>query len=199
MENAESILRYWFGTDEDDAAIIRDRSVLWWEKNPETDQEIRRRFEQTLEAELRGGHESWKATPGGWLARILLLDQFTRNMYRGTPRAFACDLRAQALAREALRLGMDRSLRAVKRVFLYLPFEHSEDAADQTASVELFSALYNEVPDAVKAPFGNFLDYAVKHKAVIDRFGRFPHRNTILGRISTPEERDFLKGPDSSF
>ncbi|MDH3406912.1 MAG: DUF924 domain-containing protein, partial [Gammaproteobacteria bacterium] len=126
------------------------------------------------------------ADPRGHLARILLCDQFPRNIYRGKPESFMYDARAKQLARVALDRGWDKPLRPVERVFVYLPFEHSEDAQDQSLSVELFSALYNVVAEELKQPFRYYLDFATKHKEIIDRFGRFPHRNAILGRLSTP-------------
>jgi len=199
METIDSILRYWFGTDAADAAIIQEKTALWWKKDPKVDQEIRRRFEPLLAEETRGALESWSASPRGHLARILLCDQFPRNMYRGKPESFMYDARARQLARMALDRGWDRPLRPVERVFVYLPFEHSEDAQDQSLSVELFSALYNVVEEELKQSFHYYLDFATKHKEIFDRFERFPHRNAILGRIPTPEEIEFLKGPGSSF
>lgn len=199
METIDSILRYWFGTDAADAAIIQEKTALWWKKNPEVDEEIRCRFKPLLAEEMRGALESWSAEPRGHLARILLCDQFPRNIYRGKPESFMYDARAKQLARVALDRGWDRPLRPVERVFVYLPFEHSEDAQDQSLSVELFSALYNVVAEELKQPFHSYLDFAVKHKEIIDRFGRFPHRNAILSRLSTPEELEFLDGPGSSF
>lgn len=199
MENVDSILRYWFGNNADDAEVVREKTGLWWKKNPDVDNEIRRRFEPMLESEIKGELASWGNSARGQLARILLLDQFPRNMYRGTARAFAYDERARRLARETLEPGMDRMLRPVERVFVYLPFEHSEDAQDQATSIRLFEALLEEVPATLKQPFQNFLDFAKKHKEIVDGFKRFPHRNAMLGRASTPEELEFLKGPGSSF
>ena len=198
-ENAESILHFWFGAGRDEAEVIREKSALWWKKDPRIDEEIRRRFELTLDAELRGEHASWDKLPGGRLARILLCDQFPRNMYRGNARAFAYDQAARRLARAVLDQKIDQTLRPVERVFVYLPFEHSENAADQITGVRLFTLLDEQAPDATKAAYGNFLDFALRHKETIDRFGRFPHRNSVLGRISTPEEQEFLKARDSSF
>jgi uncharacterized protein (DUF924 family) len=199
MESTDSILHYWFGTNADDTEVIREKSAQWWKKDPKVDEEMRQRFEMTLEAESQGELESWGNIPRGQLARILLLDQFPRSMYRGTARAFAYDERARQRAREALDRGMDRKLQPVERVFIYMPFEHSEEANDQATGVQLFSALREELPEAVKTPFQDFLDFALKHKEIVDRFGRFPHRNAILSRDSTPEEVEFLKGPGSSF
>ena len=133
--------------------------------------------------------ESWRTTARGMLAAVIALDQFPRNLYRGDPRAFAADPAALALATEAVERGLDRAMSIDERKFLYLPFEHSEDPAVQARSVELFAALEDE----------DTLGYALRHKEIIDRFGRFPHRNEVLGRESTPEEIEFLKEPDSSF
>ena len=198
-ENTESILHYWFGAREDEAEIIREKSALWWKKDPRIDEDIRRRFEITLDAEWRGELASWDDLPGGRLARILLCDQFPRNMYRGTARAFASDELARRLARAALDQKIDQALRPIERVFVYLPFEHSENAVDQDTGVQLFTALHEQAPESVKAAYRNYLDYALRHREIIDRFGRFPHRNSVLGRISTPEEQEFLKAPGSSF
>jgi len=198
-ENAESIWLYWFGAGPDEAEIIREKSALWWKKNPQADAEIRRRFEPVLEAESRAEFESWDRHPRGRLARILLCDQFPRNMYRGTRRAFAYDEHARELARSALDRKTDQALRLIERVFMYLPFEHSEDAADQATGVRLFMTLHEQAPEGVKDTFREYLDYALRHREIIDRFGRFPHRNAVLGRDSTPEEREFLQGPGSSF
>jgi uncharacterized protein (DUF924 family) len=199
METAETILRYWFGTDAADAAIIREKSALWWKKDPKVDEEIRRRFELLLAEEMRGVLESWSTGPRGHLARILLCDQFPRNMYRGKPGSFMYDARARQLARAALDRDWDRPLRPVERMFVYLPFEHSEDRQNQSLSIRLFTALHDGVSPDLKQTTLNFLDFAKKHHKIIDRFGRYPHRNAILGRASTPEEIEFLKQSDSSY
>jgi uncharacterized protein (DUF924 family) len=199
MQSIESILGYWFGASTDEAEVIRDQSALWWKKNPRVDAEIRQRFEATLVAESRDELKSWGDDPRGQLARILLCDQFPRNMYRDTAKSFAFDARARQLARAALDRGLDKCLRPVEKVFAYLPFEHSEDRQDQELSAQLFTSLPGEVAPALKSSFQFYLDFAHKHKAIIDRFGRFPHRNAILGRASTPEELEFLKRPGSAF
>jgi uncharacterized protein (DUF924 family) len=199
METTDTILYYWFGAGADDAEVIREKSALWWKKGAKVDEEIRRRFEMMLDSEVKNEFESWSQSPRGQLARILLCDQFPRNMYRDTPRAFAYDERARQLARDALRQELDKKLRLVERVFIYLPFEHSEDAEDQAKSAQLFTGLYEEAPKAAQATYRSYLDFALMHKNIIDRFGRFPHRNAILGRDSTSKEREFLQGSGSSF
>ena len=199
MEDVESILHYWFGGATDDAEIVREKSALWWKQDSKVDAEIRRRFEMMLDAEIKNEFASWSSSPRGQLARVLLCDQFPRNMYRDSPRAFDYDERARKLAREALDAGQDKKLRPVERVFLYLPFEHSETVDDQTLSLRLYTALVEYVPETDRPTYQKFLEFARKHKEIIDRFGRFPHRNAILGRQSTAAEAEFLKGPGSSF
>jgi uncharacterized protein (DUF924 family) len=199
MEDVESILHYWFGGATDDAEIVREKSALWWKQDSKVDAEIRRRFEMMLNAEIKNEFASWSSSPRGQLARVLLCDQFPRNMYRDSPRAFDYDERARKLAREALDAGQDKKLRPVERVFLYLPFEHSETVDDQTLSLRLYTELVEDVPETDRPTYQKFLEYARKHKEIIDRFGRFPHRNAILGRQSTAAEAEFLKGPGSSF
>ena len=133
--------------------------------------------------------DSWLSAPRGWLAAILVLDQFPRNLFRGDARAFATDEAALGLAKRAIAEGIDLKLTPAQRSFVYMPFQHSEEKADQARSIELFTALGNPLN----------LDFAIRHKDIIDRFGRFPHRNAILGRTTTDEEATFLKQPGSSF
>ncbi|HEX9584501.1 MAG TPA: DUF924 family protein, partial [Gammaproteobacteria bacterium] len=190
MEDVESILHYWFGGAADDAEIVREKSALWWKQDPGVDAEIRRRFEMMLDAEIKNEFASWSSSPRGQLARVLLCDQFPRNMYRDSPRAFDYDEHARKLAREALDAGQDKKLRPVERVFLYLPFEHSETVDDQTLSLRLYTELVEYVPETDRPTYQKFLEFARKHKEIIDRFGRFPHRNAILGRQSTAAEAE---------
>ena len=174
------VLAFWFEelTPED-----------WFGGGDEVDERVRQRFLALHEALRDEVPESWRTTARGMLAAVIALDQFPRHLYRGDPRAFAADPGALALATEAIERGLDRAMSTDERKFFYLPFEHSEDPAVQARSVELFATLENE----------NTLRYALRHKEIIDRFGRFPHRNEALGRESTPEELEFLKEPDSSF
>lgn len=199
METPDSIHAFWFGTRLDDALVAKEQSKLWWVKNPRTDQLIRERFESVVRMAAQGELDAWRATPQGRLALILLTDQFPRNMYRNTPQAFAFDPLALAWCKEGLQAGAHETLRPIERVFFYLPLEHSESLQDQERAVALFQALVDSVPPSHKEDFAGFLDYAVRHREVIARFGRFPHRNVILGRTSTPEEVAFLKEPGSSF
>lgn len=175
----DDILDFWFDQP----------PARWWKKDPVFDQEIRDRF-AALHGELvLGEHDDWLATPRGRLAAIIVLDQFSRNMFRDTPGMFASDPRALEIARAGIARDDDRALSTVERGFFYMPLMHAEDRAAQDRCVELFAGLGNK---------GNH-EFAVKHRAIIQRFGRFPHRNAILGRASTPEEVEFLSQPGSSF
>lgn len=190
-DTTQSILDFWF-LPPDDPGHGRYR-VEWFRKDAAFDAEIARRFGAEIEAAL-AGCRTVGASPAAQLAQILLLDQFTRNVYRDTPRAFAGDTAALALATAMVAAGADASLAPLQRWFVYLPFEHSEDLAVQERSVALFAAFDQSRPE-----FASAYDYAVRHRDIVARFGRFPHRNAILGRRSTPEEIDFLTQPGSGF
>ena len=198
-ETARTINDFWFGSAADDSAVAAQQTRLWWIKNPVTDRAIRERFAATTAAAARGELSSWAQQPGGLLALILLTDQLPRNMYRNTPAAFEHDALAQGWALDALERGFDQRLRPIERLFLYLPLEHAESNALQARSVELFTRLFQEVAATDMETFRGFLVYALRHRSVISRFGRFPHRNQILGRDSTLEEMEFLAKPGSSF
>lgn len=192
MENSESIHAFWFGDERSDAAVAQAQSSLWWGHENKVDEEIKRRFEAYVLQAGRHELDAWLQAPLGRLALIVLTDQFPRNIYRGTPQAFAFDAQARAWAREGLQLRAYRSLRPIERVFFYLPFEHSESLHDQEYAVALFSVLVEEVETDLKSAFEGFLDFAIAHYDIIKRFGRFPHRNAILGRASSAEEEAFL-------
>jgi uncharacterized protein (DUF924 family) len=183
---ADDILDFWLGG----ATSARDE---WFRKDPVFDAVIREHFGAPVEAALDGAYAHWTAEPRGALALVLLLDQFTRNLYRGTPKMFAGDARALAVADAAVAAGQDRALGSFERWFLYMPFEHAEDRAMQERSVTLFARLKHD--SGLAAP----LEWAERHAAVIYRFGRFPHRNAILGRASTAEETAFLQEAGSRF
>ncbi|MGF1491419.1 MAG: DUF924 family protein [Microcoleaceae cyanobacterium] len=191
MATSGEILNFWFGHP-DDPAYGRERKV-WFIKNPKFDAEIRERFLTDYQSASQGELNHWHNTPKSCLALVLLLDQFPRNLFRGQPQAFATDDQALALAKHALEWNFDQQLLVIQRIFFYMPFEHSENLADQARCVELFSQL-DQNPETA-----SFLDYAKRHRAVIRRFGRFPHRNRILGRENTSEEDEFLQQPGSSF
>ena len=195
----EAVLEFWFGSNPDDAAIAKEKSALWWSKNPQVDDEIRGRFEGLVAKAAAGELSYWEATPTGRLALILLTDQFPRNIYRDSPRAFAYDAKALAWCLDGIEQHVDRKLRPIERVFLYLPLEHAESLEHQDKSVKHFGELVSIVDEPDKAVFKEYLDFAIRHRDIIARFGRFPHRNKILGRQFTAEEIAFLNEPGSSF
>lgn len=182
----DEVLDFWFGAD---PPAVRD---YWFRKSDAFDDAIRSRFGTAIEAALSGTLDEWSAAPEGTLALIVLLDQFTRNAFRDTPRAFAGDAAALGHARRLVGAAADRRLTTLRRWFVYMPFEHSEELIDQYESLRLFGELAR---DGLDAP----LEWARRHFEVVRRFGRFPHRNEILGRASTAEELEFLKGPGSRF
>jgi len=189
---AKDVLDFWFLAP-DNPAHGQSRAE-WFRKDDAFDAQIRERFGALIDTAINGGLRDWAATPRGALAQILLLDQFTRNVYRGTPRAFAGDAQALELAIALTQDGQDQQLEPTLRAFVYMPFEHAEDLVMQARAVELFQLLTQS-----REGFESMLDYAQRHQEVIARFGRFPHRNAILGRDSTPEEAAFLLQPGSSF
>ncbi len=189
---AQAVLDHWFGAPgSPELGTARD---LWFRKSDATDRDIAQRFGPLIERALRGELSGWSAQPHSALAQIVLLDQFTRNTLRDTPRAFAGDARALAAAMAMVGARQDEALLPVQRAFVYLPFEHAEGLAMQDESVRLFTRLALEAPATQ-----GMLDYAHRHREVVLRFGRFPHRNAILGRQSTSEEIAFLREPGSSF
>ena len=188
---ADAILDFWFGPRH--SPVRNTARDVWFRKDAAFDAEIRIRFGDATAIALAGGYGEWCAAPEGALARVLLLDQFTRNIHRDTPVSFAGDARALATAQDTVDRGLDHALDPHGRWFLYLPFEHAEDHAAQQRSLALFGALAEET--GLAAP----LEWAKKHAEVVARFGRYPHRNSILGRTSTPEELAFLDQPGSRF
>ena len=156
------------------------------------DADIRKRFGDLVDAAASGAHDDWAAEPRGRLALILLFDQFPRNMYRDTPRAFAYDPLARELALAGIAAGADRQLRPIERVFCYLPLEHAESLDLQEQCVALYAALATAVPQADQAVFSGYVDFARRHNDIIQRFGRFPHRNQSLNRHNTVEETQYL-------
>ena len=188
---AETLLDFWFapeGPSEGDR--LRD---VWFDATPEFDAALAERFRVDHDRAAAGAYDSWRTAPQTCLALVLLLDQLPRNLFRNSPQAYTTDAAALDVAREAVARGYDRALQPVRRSFLYLPFEHSEALADQETSVRLYAAL-PEHPDK-----SAFVEAAEGHRAIIARFGRFPHRNRILARVSTAEEQAFLQQPGSSY
>ena len=186
---AREVLEFWFGGGED----YGKRHNRWFAKDPAFDAELRVRFALLLGKLAAGAHREWLEESDACLARIIVLDQFSRQIHRSSPRAFATDSLALQAARHAVSHGYDAAMLPVERLFSYLPFEHGESLADQERACSLMEPLarFPETADALR--------FAVAHRDVIARFGRFPHRNALLGRASTPEEIEFLKQPGSAF
>ncbi len=199
METIDTILTYWFGANPEEAALAKGRAELWWSKNAEVDKEMRERFEGSLQLAAQGKLDPWLAEPHGRLALIILTDQFPRNIYRDSPLAFSFDAKALERSIEGIDLGVDRLLRPIESAFFYLPLEHSEQLEHQERSVRMFGNLVPRVAAEQKEIFEQYLNFAVLHRDIVARFGRFPHRNRILGRSSTAEELHFLSQPGSSF
>lgn len=172
---------------------------LWFNGNADFDEEIRQRFGDAAAAAIDGELANWEGTADGALALVILLDQVPRNIFRGTPRAFAGDARANRVADSAIARGFDQALPLERQMFLYMPFQHSEQRAEQDRSVELFTRWAEAHSGPERAGAEENLKYAERHHEIVHRFGRFPHRNAVLGRASTPEEIAFLKEPRSSF
>jgi len=194
MSGADAVLEFWFGTPGAEDSSYASRGKLWFGKDPDVDDYIRTAFYTLYVQAALGELDGWQTEAESSLALILLLDQFPRNLFRDDPRAFATDEKALQVAKQAIAHGFDHSLTSVQRLFVYLPLEHSESLDDQESSVALIRAIAQENPELSDA-----YDYALRHRDVIARFGRFPHRNDCLGRISTPEEDAFLKQPGSRF
>lgn len=185
------VLDFWFGReDEPGYGGFRDE---WFQKDEEFDRQVRDRFLDDYEKAARGGYDGWRKEPESCLALVILLDQFPRNLFRGDPKTYATDGKALEVSEYAIRHTLDRKLPGFKRMFLYMPFMHSEKAEDQRRSVKLFRELATEDdgPDVT--------EFAEGHRDIVEQFGRFPHRNEILGRETTPEEAEFLTQPGSSF
>lgn len=190
MEDYQAVLDYWFG-DGSDAA--RRQRTLWFAGSKRVDAEVRERFLPLVEHAERGEFDHWRNTPDSCLALIVLLDQFPLMIFRGEARGYRDGDLALPAARHLVKRNFDEGYTPSQRLFAYLPFEHSEDLADQEQALELFGKI-RDLPGMATA-----YDYAVKHWEVIKRFGRFPHRNETFGRASTPDEIEFLKQPGSRF
>lgn len=205
---AKTVLDFWFGEGVSQVKntpprsaqeIAKQQSKLWWSKNETIDQDIQQRFEPTLKALLTGHYPSWFETPQGRLAAIIVLDQFSRNMYRDSAHAFTQDSLALHWALQGIRQGEDKKLTPLQRVFFYLPLEHCEQLSMQNLAIEKFEQLAADAPASFADLAKGFADYAHQHQQVIARFARFPHRNDLLNRQSTREEEEYLAQPGSGF
>ncbi|RIJ23661.1 DUF924 domain-containing protein [Henriciella barbarensis] len=200
MITPEDVLSYWIGDTATSTGQLKEKNKLWFTKSFETDEEIARRFTDVIGALAAGLAADW-ANRGarGRLAAIIALDQFSRNIFRGHRYSFMHDPLSRHLMQVGLDLGQDRTLSEPERVFFYLPAEHSEKMADQNLSVSLFEKLSEEAREDYREFCKATLDYAYKHREVIERFGRFPHRNELLQRTSTPAEEKYLAQPGAGF
>ncbi len=198
-QSIENVLRFWFGNTADARSVGKQQSALWWSKDEATDALIKREFELVTIGVANGSLGSWLNSADGVLASVIATDQFPRNIWRGDARSFSYDKVALSIARYAVSRCLDSNMRMIDRVFLYLPFEHSESMADQETSIRLYSQLLDEAVDDEKELFAGYLDFARKHAEIIERFSRYPHRNLILARPSSAEETEFMQQPGSSF
>lgn len=199
MVTPQDILSFWFEGALEEPFQPKIFNQRWFGASEATDTEIKQRFQETLEAIARGEREDWLEDPHSALAYIIVLDQFSRTIHRGEGQAFAYDEQARHAACQLMQHDGHLTLAPIQRVFVYLPFEHSEDLADQKQAVSLFKTLILAAPPGQEELFEGYYDYALRHAAVIERFRRFPHRNARLQRENTPEEEAFLQEPGSSF
>ena len=200
LSDPQDVLDYWLGDTIDHATAVEEKHKLWFGKSFETDQDIAERFLSLIAPLADGLAYDWaEQGPKQRLAAIIALDQFSRNLFRDSPLSFAHDRIALGLTKEALMSGEDKTLSEVERIFLYIPLEHSERMADQDLSIQMYTQLVETARPEFKDLCENTLDYAHRHRDVIKQFGRFPHRNKVLGRANTPEEADYLSKPGAGF
>ncbi|MCO6059734.1 DUF924 domain-containing protein [Pseudomonas sp. MOB-449] len=195
----QPLLDWWFGPEATASETTAAHQKLWFGKNDSQDIEARERFGDLVEQAQAGGLGDWADQPDGWLALVLLLDQLPRMIFRGDPRGFASDARAQALVADGLSRGLERHLAPIRQVFIYLVLEHAEDLACQERALYRYRLLLDGAAASERELFEGFHDFSERHRVVIARFGRFPHRNAVLGRLSSAEESAFLLEPGSRF
>ena len=195
----ESVLGFWFGDSLDLPEAAAARRLLWFRENPSFDQSIRERFGDLPSRALRGELDTWRHAARSSLALVVVLDQFPRNLYRGTAQSYAYDHAAMAACVATLESRFDTELSPLEAMFLYLPLEHAEDMQSQERCVSLFRKLMDRAPVDQRPQFESFLSYAIRHREIINRFGRFPHRNAILGRASSSEELSYLEAGGETF
>ncbi len=197
MFDWKELLDFWFGKLDDQGLPDSDHRNRWFRSDRRFDQEVRRRFSSLVLFASEQGLEHWREAPGGALAEIILLDQFTRNIFRGTSLAFEHDRLARQLCKTAMQRGQDQALPAVMRAFLYMPLQHSEKLEDQNLSVECYQQLAASESGLLGDFLESFVESAKDHRSIVERFGRFPHRNKALGRASRAEELVYLEGGSS--
>lgn len=191
--DAQVVITFWFGTLAADAMALRQKMSRWYYGGDTLDRELRERFLGLVEKALGGELAGWEADAGPRLALIVILDQFTRNLFRDDLRAYSGDAMAQRLAKDAVERGWDRNMSLEERQFLYMPFLHAEDIGLQQCGIECMERLVADAPVELHELYGMSVEQALKYHGVIARFGRFPHRNALLGRVSTHDEIEFLR------
>ena len=196
---ADDVLQWWFADADDDLDRLKARQQVWFQGQPEVDASIRERFGATLIAASRGEHDNWASTPRGRLALIIVLDQFSRNLCRGSVDAFGNDPKAYQCCMDGIERGDDLTLGLAQRMFFYLPLEHAEDMDAQVRSLQCYEAVVAMAPEELKDYFLGTLQFATLHYDIIKRFGRFPHRNAVLRRQSTAAEQEYLDGDAPRF
>jgi uncharacterized protein (DUF924 family) len=195
----DDVLHFWFGNQPEQSYSDPGFSKLWWSKDDQVDKDITSRFQSTVRAAAAGELSAWESSAAGVLALIILADQFPRNMFRERPASFEYDGAALSWCLRGIENGWDQEVLPIQRVFWYLPLEHSESLDHQHTCVALMKRLAAEANEDSQTAFDFFVGYAIKHQTIIEQFGRYPHRNAILGRESTTEELAFLQTPGSSF
>ena len=198
-DRIEDVLDFWFGELNELGCSSPEHRKRWWTKSTAFDEALGAQFLSDYQAIVAGDRDEWRNTARGTLAYIIVLDQFSRNMFRGTPDMFAADELAREACYEGIDAGFDAELSFDERLFFYLPLAHSEEITDHHRCIELFIGLVDRCPEPLEEDAKNYLDFAQQHKAIVERFERYPHRNETLGRATTPEEAEFLKHPGSSF
>jgi uncharacterized protein (DUF924 family) len=193
------VLHFWFEGYPHSRLPQSEQIQRWFKSDPAFDDDIRTELGSLHTQACQGSLSDWESTPEGSLALLILLDQCSRNLFRGSGQAFAWDAQALAVAKSLCASGGDQTLPALSRLFVYLPFEHSEALEDQEQAISLLQKLQTQAPVGLEGAMASFVDYALQHREVIARFGRFPHRNARLGRSSTPAEVEFLSQPGSAF
>jgi uncharacterized protein (DUF924 family) len=199
MKQVDDILHYWFGHVEETILPSENRTSIWFSGNKEVDEEIKTKFGEDWQKAVDGHYAEWENDPHSMLGLIILLDQITRHIHRHTPSSFSQDQKALDLCLRGIQKEFDHLLSLIERVFFYFPLMHAESLEMQATAVRAYQILVNLAFPETRAIYENFLAYAIKHYEVIKRFGRFPHRNVLLGRMSTPEELEFLKTAEVPF
>ncbi len=199
MKRWEEIYEFWFGDLDDSGAWGDEQEKLWFRGAGEADEIIRARFLEDIERAAAGAYDDWTDSPTSAVALIILLDQFPRNVYRHTAEAFAQDEKARSITLVLIDEGLDEEMLPIERLFVYMPLEHAENLVLQERCVELMRGLVQDAPPSQREAFEAFVDYAERHHAIIEEFGRFPHRNETLGRHATPAEVAYLRDGGETF